>query len=422
MQKNTIIGLAAALLLITQAQAQQRTKADIHTVEIPEYKTVNYKLNTIQTPGKNPERLNMFFQKIDTLVEAGKGRINIVHIGASHVQAGVLSDRVRQNLDIFNGGFRTPRGLIFPYSAAKTNNPASYRVNYSGEWERVRNVHKDREKPLGMTGIEIYTNDSTAQIHVSLNPDSIRRWEFTQLRLLGYVEDGSNSVMPIIYRNNDTIIGRADITSKSYLFDFLKPDDSFSMNFIQMDSVPHTFVVRGFITEKNTPGIVYNAIGVNGASVPSYLGCEDFEEELHLLKPDLIIFEIGINDMTSQQPSFKKESFYKNYNMLIEKIKRVNPDCAFIFITNNDSFRRISRRRYRVNQNGTVAQKVFFQLAAENQGGVWDLFSLMGGLGSMQQWQTMELAKSDKVHFTNKGYQFIGDMFYNALVGYYKTK
>jgi len=420
MRKNTITGLVTALLLITQAQAQQRTKADIHTVEIPEHKTINYSLNTIQTPGKNSERFKMFFQKIDTLVEAGKGRINVLHIGASHVQAGVLSDRMRKNLDIFNGDFKTPRGLIFPYSVAKTNNPSSYKVTYSGEWNRVHNVQKARDKPLGMTGIAVYTNDPAAKINILLNPDSARRWEFTQLCLLGYVEDGSNSVIPVIYRNNDTIVGRVDTASKTYLFDFPKPESSFSMSFIQKDSIPHTFVVRGFILDKETPGIVYNAIGVNGASVPSYLKCEDFEKDLHLLKPDLVVFEIGINDAASHV--FNKELFYKNYNSLIEKIKSVNPDCAFIFITNNDSFRRVSRRRYRVNQNGTIARTVFFQLAAENQGGVWDLFSLMGGLGSMQQWQTLELAKSDKIHFTDNGYKLIGDMFYNAFVKYYKAR
>jgi len=420
MRKNTITGLVAALLFITQAQAQLRTKADIRTVEIPQHKIINYKLNTIQTPKKNPVRLNKFFQKIDTLVKEGKGRINILHIGASHVQAGVLSDRIRQNLDIINGDFQTPRGLIFPYSVAKTNNPSSYAVRYSGEWNRMRNVSKDRDMPLGVTGIEVYTNDSAAQIQVYLNPNGIRRWEFTQLRLLGYVEDGSDRVVPIIYRNNDTIIGRIDTASGTYLFDFKEPEDSFSMRFIQKDSVPHNFIVRGFITEKETPGIVYHAIGVNGASVPSYIACEDFEKELHLLKPDLIIFEIGINDAAS--PNFKSKSFHDDYNVLIGKAKRVNPDCAFIFITNNDSFRKVSRRKFRANKNGPIARNVFFQLAAENQGGVWDMFSLMGGFGSMRQWETMGLAKPDKIHFSEDGYILLGDMFYNALAGYYKTK
>jgi hypothetical protein len=42
----------------------------------------------------------------------------------------------------------------------------------------------------------------------------------------------------------------------------------------------------------------------------------------------------------------------------------------------------------------------------------------MGGLSSMQRWERAGLAKVDKVHFTNRGYSLIGDLFYNALVNY----
>ena len=417
MRKYVIIGLLMSLCFSLQAQ---RTKADIHTVDIPTYAFMDYTHNAIQIPGKNPARLNRFFQKIDTLIEAGTGRINILHIGGSHVQADWFSHKVRQNLDIINGDFQTSRGLIFPFSVAKTNNPANYRVSYSGEWNAVRNVQKNREMPLGMSGIAVYTQDSLAQINISLNPDENRRWEFTQLRLLGYVEDGSDCVRPVLYYNNDTIDGHFDLITKTYLFDLPEPDYEFSMGFIQMDTIPHTFVVQGFIPEKETPGIVYHAIGVNGASVPSYLNSENFEEELHLLKPDLIIFAIGINDAVSKD--FTKESFCRNYNALIEKIERVNPDCAYIFITNNDSFRKVSRRKSQVNTNGLIAQSAFLSLAKEHQGGVWDLFSLMGGLRSIREWQAAGLAKSDKVHFTKEGYQLIGDMFYNALIDYYKAE
>ena len=43
----------------------------------------------------------------------------------------------------------------------------------------------------------------------------------------------------------------------------------------------------------------------------------------------------------------------------------------------------------------------------------------MGGLGSMQQWQGKGLAQTDKVHFTNAGYQLVGDLLYNALITEY---
>jgi lysophospholipase L1-like esterase len=293
-------------------------------------------------------------------------------------------------------------------------------VTYSGEWNAVRNIQRNREIPLGMSGIAVYTQDPSAQINISLNPDENQRWEFTQLRLLGYVEDGSDWVRPVLYYNNDTIAGYLDLITKTYLFELPEPDYAFSMGFIQSDTIPHTFVVNGFIPEKETPGIVYHAIGVNGASVNSYLLSENFEEELGLLEPDLIIFAIGINDATSKD--FTKDSFCRRYKALIEKVERVNPDCAYIFITNNDSFRRISRRKTQVNPNGVVAKNAFYQLAKDHRGGVWDLFSLMGGLKSIQQWQAAGLAQRDKVHFTREGYHLIGDMFYNALVDYYKTE
>ena len=416
-RRNALTGLLILLYLPLQAQ---RTKSDIPTVEIPKYQFVDYQLNTIQIPGQDSTRLNRFFQKIDTLLETGAGNINILHIGGSHVQADMFSHRVRQNLDFVNGDLKTPRGLIFPFSVAKTNNPSNYKVTYSGKWSSARSVQKNRIMPLGMTGIAVYTQDPSARININLNPDAYRRWEFTRLRLLGYVEDGSDLVTPVLYYQGDTIKACFDFDTKTYLFDLPEPDDAFSIGFIQSTKTPHTFVVHGFIPEKETPGVVYHAIGINGASVPSYLESENFEEELHLLKPDLMIFAIGINDAVSKD--FTEESFCLNYQALIETIERVNPDCAYLFITNNDSFRRISRNNYRVNPNGTVARNAFFRLAEEHQGGVWDIFSLMGGLSSMQRWQTARLAQADKVHFTRNGYQLIGDMLYNALIDYYKSK
>lgn len=396
----------------------QQTEAEFREIDVPLYDFMNYNYKNIQVPGKDSMRLNNFFQKIDTLIKLGEGKINILHIGGSHVQADFFSHQVRQNLDAINAEFRTSRGFVFPFSVAKTNNPANYKVTYSGEWKVVRNVQRNREIPLGMGGIAVYTNDPSAQINVSLNTDQFLRWDFDQLRLLGYTIDGSDKVVPVLYSDHDTIEGNLDLISKTYLFNLPLPDYSFCIGFIQKDTIPHTFVVNGFIPEKETPGIVYHAIGVNGASVPSYLGSENFEEELHLLNPDLIIFAIGINDAFSKD--FSEEIFRQNYDELIAKIERVNPHCAYIFITNNDAYKKISRRKYAVNRNGSVAKRAFYKLAEEHQGGVWDLFSLMGGLGSMRTWQKADLAKVDKVHFKKKGYLLIGDMFYNALIDYYK--
>lgn len=393
-------------------------QAQEFSVKLPYYSMIDYEKNKIHIPGKDSSVINHFFNKWSALWALGSGKINILHIGGSHVQADMFSNQVRRNLDRVNRDFQPSRGFIFPFNVAKTNNPNNYKVSYQGEWNAARNVQANREIPLGMGGIAVYTSDPNAEITVQLNPEGDYRWTFDELKLIGYNEDGQDFVKPVLrYNYTDYIEPEYDSVGKYYRFSLPRLIDTFTIRFRQTDTRPHTFVLNGFLPENDEEGITYHAIGVNGASVPSYLNSEYFEEELKLIAPDLVIFGIGINDATGKD--FTEESFIANYNQLIRMIRRVSPNCAFIFITNNDSYRRISRNNYRVNSNGPIAQRAFYKLAERHKGGVWDHFSIMGGLGSMQEWERRGLAQKDKVHFTKDGYLLIGDLFYNALMEYY---
>jgi lysophospholipase L1-like esterase len=399
--------------------AAQENKTALEKVNLPAYGFIDHSMNKIQIPGDS-SLVKLFYRKVDQLLKEGEGQINILHIGGSHIQADIFSHQVRRNLEAINSRFQTPRGFIFPFSVAKTNNPTNYKVTYTGKWANAKNVQYNREISVGVGGIAVYTNDPDASIQVTLNTGEYSgRWLFDRLRLLGYTEEESETetVEPVLYYGDRSIKPCFDLISNSYLFELPESIDSFRICFIQKDTVPHTFILTGFIPEKETPGIVYHAIGVNGASVPSYLNSEFFEDELPLIRPDLIVFEIGVNDASGS--GFNVNSFIYNYNLLISRIKHVLPDCAFIFVTNNDTFKRVKRRTYRVNSNGLIAKDAFYKIAEENQGGVWDLFSIMGGLKSMQTWQTNGLAQADKIHFTRPGYELLGDLFYNALIEFY---
>ena len=106
----------------------------------------------------------------------------------------------------------------------------------------------------------------------------------------------------------------------------------------------------------------------------------------------------------------------------MRRIRSVNPDCAFIFFSNNDTWKAGRKGRYYVNMTGPSVAEVMYRLADLTGSAVWDQFAIMGGLKSMETWRKKGLAQKDRVHFTASGYNLIGDLFFDALIRDLKTE
>ena len=365
--------------------------------------------------------MERFFQKMDSVVFFGKGNISILHLGDSHLQAGISTQRLRDNLLSIAPNLMGGQFCAFPFTAGKTNNPAFYMVSATGEWQYCRNaVRRPEDKRMGLAGAAVTTTDPRATISIisrertrtALSPTFL----FNKVTLVGFAESGK--AVPVVNHRGSRLRGSFDEAQSAYVFNL--PDFTDTLN-IQFESIQDEFTLTGILLENGLPGISVHGIGVNGASLPSYLRCDDFERDLALVKPDLVVFGIGINDAAGQD--FDKETFKRNYKELIRIIRNVNPDCALLFVTNNDSYKsiRIKRRtyRYEVNPNGVLVEEAFMELGKELNAAVWDQFDIMGGLRSMQDWEKAGLAQADKIHFTNQGYKLIGDLLYNALIDRY---
>ena len=382
--------------------------------EVPDYPFTHFERNRIIYPGDSLS-MERFFQKLDSVLFLGNGNVNIMHIGGSHVQAGVFTQQFRDNLLSIGTDLIGGQIFIFPFTAGKTNNPSYYIVRYTGDWDYCRNaVKKENEKRMGLAGAAITTTDSLASVSIITReryPSNVPpTFDFNKVTVLGFSE--TENVKPKVGYEGTVV--QADPNQPFFTFNLPSYTDSICILF---DSVPGEFTITGILLESEKTGINVHGIGVNGASVPSYLRCDDFERDLALIKPDLIIFGIGIND--AAEKDFDKWIFKQNYKELIKIIQRVNPDCALLFMTNNDSFKRIKKNKYQVNENGLVAQQAFMEMAKNYNAAVWDQFDVMGGLNSMKAWEDAGLAKKDKVHFTNEGYRLLGDLLYNALIDRY---
>lgn len=119
---------------------------------------------------------------------------------------------------------------------------------------------------------------------------------------------------------------------------------------------------------------------------------------------------LGVND--AHGPAFSATRFRENYSQLVQWVRKAAPQAALLFVTKKDTY---LGRRYS-NSHHLVARQVVLEIAAAVGGEVWDLYYLMGGMGSMRSWHRAGLAQSDLVHFTRAGYEFIGDKLFEALL------
>ncbi len=401
------LGLLLPLLLFALSSPAQPK-----TIEVPYYDFVNYKANYLRYDTSSVS-MTRFFQKWKRLEKNHQGNLNIVHIGGSHVQAGTMSNTIRCNLLHAYPSLIGGRGIIFPYSAAaRCNNPTDYRVHCQQKVGLTRNVFKSYPFPLGVCGISITASDITTEVTLVLNEPSID-YTTNHIVLIGHSDNGVTPQLRIDNRN--IYPSYVDSRTDRFVFNLSHPTDSFSI--ILPCRKDEQFILSGVYLDNRHSGFSFHSIGVNGAAVNDYLRCENFVRDLRLLHPDMVIFGIGINDANGK--NFDTLAFKQNYLQLINSIRTVNPDCAFVFITNNDSFKKIRKRRYEVNRNGLLARDVFYRLAEETDGAVWDQFEIMGGLKSMDRWRKASLAQTDRVHFTRAGYQLCGNLLYNALIEAY---
>ena len=405
MDSKLVIFFYFLVTLFVYPLSAQMEKREVDTLEFANYKadTLAFDLQT--------SKLVPFFQKFDKVVNMGEGNVNILHLGSSHVQAGTLSHTIRRNLLLSYPHLVARRGMIFPYSAAnKCNNPADYLVKRSCEFQLIRNVYQEHLTPLGASGIAVYVQGKPAEIKITLNDEDL---EFCTNRIIILGESNDGKVVPWI-RVDTTYYYPVirDPELRRFVFDVKDFTDSFTV-VMSCDSTQR-FTLTGVFLDNDRPGLTFHSIGVNGADLDDYLRCPYFELDMELLQPDMVIFGIGINDANSE--NFDSLTFKNRYLQLIQRIKQVNPDCAFIFITNNDSYKKVSRRSYVVNKNNLQVREVCYRLAKATDGAVWDQFDLMGGLKSMDQWRIHGYAQTDRIHFTVKGYKLLGNLFFNAFV------
>lgn len=189
-----------------------------------------------------------------------------------------------------------------------------------------------------------------------------------------------------------------------------------------------SYQTTAIATETGKPGIVYSAIGRNGAVCAHFLS-GDYMSRVKELNPDLVIVSLGTNESYG---SFSGESFRNNLDSLCVMINDSCPSAKIMLTTLPGSFKRIrvrsrnrkGRRRYSStpveNKNTEKVRQIWLNYAEEHNLAVWDLYGIMGGDASAcKNWRRAKFMRSDFVHYTNEGYTYQGELMAEAIIKQY---
>src|SRR5688572_1645422 len=231
------------------------------------YSFVRYSENKIFQP--DSLALSFFYHALDSLQAGTRKKVNVIHIGDSHIQADIFSGRVRsllQDSAVFgNGG----RGLIFPYTLAKTNNPWNYKVTSTGLWTGCRNIQYKQICDWGLAGITAETIDSSATFSVK-NHSVSGNYPVNHVRVFYPVAE-AGQFLPQLKINDSTYFPVRIDSSGFAQFELPFEVSEVTISLTRTTKTQYHFTLQGLSLENNRPGLQYSSLGVNGAEVISFL-------------------------------------------------------------------------------------------------------------------------------------------------------
>ncbi|MFN7939422.1 MAG: GDSL-type esterase/lipase family protein [Bryobacteraceae bacterium] len=182
----------------------------------------------------------------------------------------------------------------------------------------------------------------------------------------------------------------------------------------------------GMMFSKESPGVVYHSLGVNGAYVSvlaKFFNESHWREQLQHYRPHLVIVNYGTNE--SVYPQFVDYASEKELREIVRRLRAAVPEASILIMSPMDRGQRMA-----TGEIGTVPAiprlvAIQRRVAADLHCAFFNTFEAMGGMGTMGRWYAAEprLVGADFIHPMPGGAKIVGGLLYQALLeGYNKYK
>ena len=357
---------------------------------------VRFDQNSISTYGA--KNLNNRLNTLLTRAKQSEGKLSILHIGDSHIQADVFTGETRKLLGSWLNDKQFTRGFTFPYQLYGSNPPDDFKADSKGSWQRVTDCSN-----IGISGVSIATNSIDGEISISVTKNQENEQRFDRVRI--FFNSDSPSIVPLPTNKHELI--HRDLCSVTY--NLLEPNSSITI--VKSNNTDDELTIHGIDLINSKAKFSYHAVGLNGASVKTFQKSGLFSQHLTSINPDIVVLSLGTND--SYTTNFDAKLFRKNYESLVNQIGKALPNAIIMLSTAGDHL--FEKEHH--NPNIEKANREIISTAKKFGCGVWDFNHVMGGKGSIELWSENGLCAPDKLHLNRKGYRLQASLFFDALIG-----
>jgi lysophospholipase L1-like esterase len=379
---------------------------DIHSYYPKDYPALlrlsHNRLNQIQAPN-----LALLTQLRETLEGAKVQRQNIIYFGDSHVQIGIAQQLMR---DYFQSRYgNAGRGMVFPYSLAKTYSQIDFTSEFLGSWRHASGIQIYPKIPLGISGFVGQSEDAKSSFTIQFKKD---------LPVINnHIRLFYKTASPNFKVHITTDVGRivesflvASQAGESNILDLYDTPVSKELKIELINGADdgESIFIYGVELDSANPGLVIHNLGVGGAAFISLKNQIVQTDELKALSPRLTIIDLGTNDIIYRNSI--DSNLTDTVLEIISTIRRETPDNLILIIPPQDmTFR---GRPITVAAGLRDALKA---IAFDNNCLFYDWYSIAGGKGVMSMWFSYGLAQRDHIHLTSLGYALKGYMLSKAI-------
>ena len=339
----------------------------------------------------------------------GEWVTRILHYGDSHVAADILTGALRRDLQLCFGvagpGFVLP-GRPWPgYARAGVASRASAGWQVDGLTEASLSA----DGRLGLAGVSVTTRAAGEWITVTASGS------YFDVYVLKQPGGGSMEVSldGIAQKRNFSLSSSA---SEAVCIEVIA--DSGPVHTVEIRTTSAGRVrIFGIAIERNSAGVIYDALGINGAraSRPLRWDTRVFAASLERRDPDLIVVAYGSNEVSDADLDL--DEYRVSFTSLLNLFHDAAPRASILVIGPPDRAVRSGGKWQTIGRMPALvgAQR---QAAFDAGAAFYDLFNAMGGAGSIARWakQDPPFAQPDRVHLTSAGYRLVANTLYLEIM------